>query len=81
VNLRPTSVPRSFLLAAALALAPCVLLRSQTPAAADRTVRLQEFEVTEPRTSAQTMAPTESRLEATQPQSIINLQTIQNSIA
>ncbi|NBW87736.1 MAG: hypothetical protein EBR23_13160, partial [Planctomycetia bacterium] len=27
------------------------------------------------------MAPTESRLEATQPQSIINLQTIQNSIA
>jgi len=44
-------------------------------------VRLQEFEVTEARTSALTMAPTESRLEATQPQSIINLQTIQNSIA
>ena len=48
---------------------------------ADRAVRLQEFEVTEARTSATTMAPTESRLEATQPESIINLQTIQNSIA
>lgn len=47
----------------------------------ERAIRLEEFEVTEPRTSAQTMAPTESRLEATQPQSIINLQTIQNSIA
>ncbi|MCX6955086.1 MAG: TonB-dependent receptor [Verrucomicrobia bacterium] len=44
-------------------------------------VRLQEVEVTEPRTSAQSMAPTDSRLEATQPESIINLQTIQNSIA
>ena len=50
-------------------------------APAERAIRLEEFEVTEPRTSAQTMAPTESRLEATQPQSIINLQTIQNSIA
>ena len=48
---------------------------------ADKAVRLQEFEVTEPRTSAQSMAPTESRLEATQPESIINLQTIQNQIA
>ncbi len=48
---------------------------------ADQTVRLQEFEVTEPRTSAQSMAPTEARLEATQPESIINLQTIQNQIA
>lgn len=44
-------------------------------------VRLQDFEVSESRTSAQTMAPTESRLEAVQPQSIINIQTIQNSIA
>ena len=48
---------------------------------ADKAVRLQEFEVTEPRTSAQSMAPTDSRLDATQPESIINLQTIQNSIA
>ena len=47
----------------------------------ERAVRLEEFEVSEPRTSAHTMAPTESRLDAVQPQSIINLQTIQNSIA
>jgi iron complex outermembrane receptor protein len=44
-------------------------------------VRLEDFEVSESRTSAQTMAPTESRLDAVQPQSIINVQTIQNSIA
>ncbi|SDS02687.1 TonB-dependent receptor [Opitutus sp. GAS368] len=43
-------------------------------------IRLEDLEVTAPRTSAQTMAPTESRLDAYQPQSIINLQTIQNSI-
>jgi iron complex outermembrane receptor protein len=48
---------------------------------AEKAVRLQEFEVTEPRTSAVSMAPTDSRLETTQPESIINLQTIQNSIA
>ena len=45
------------------------------------TVRLEDFEVSESRSSAQTMAPTESRLDAVQPQSIISLQTIQNSIA
>jgi hypothetical protein len=39
-----------------------------------KTIRLQEFEVSEPRTSAVNMAPTDSRLEATQPESIINLQ-------
>ena len=49
--------------------------------APEKTVRLEEFEVIEPRTSAQTMAPTESRLDVTQPESIISLQTIQNSIA
>jgi len=47
----------------------------------DPTVRLEDFEVTEPRVSAETMAPTESRLDALQPMSIINLQTIQNSVA
>ena len=43
-------------------------------------VRLEEFEVSEARTSAESMAPTTNRLEAIQPESIINLQTIQNSI-
>ncbi|MEN9637056.1 MAG: hypothetical protein RL077_5460 [Verrucomicrobiota bacterium] len=51
-----------------------------TEISSERAVRLEEFEVIEPRKSAQSMAPTESRLEATQPESIINLQTIQNSI-
>ncbi len=54
---------------------------SNTKAKADSIVRLEEFEVSEARTSAQTMAPTESRLDVTQPESIINLQTIQNSMA
>jgi iron complex outermembrane receptor protein len=47
----------------------------------EKIVRLEEFEVSEDRTSAVTMAPTESRLDVTQPESIINLQTIQNQIA
>jgi iron complex outermembrane receptor protein len=47
----------------------------------DSVVRLEEFEVSEARTSAQTMAPVESRLDVTQPESVINLQTIQNQIA
>ena len=50
--------------------------------AADRgVVRLEEIEVTEKRTSALTQAPTESRLEAMQPQSIVDVSTINNSIA
>ena len=56
-------------------------LRGAAPSDTGPTVRLVDFEVTESRSSAQTMAPTESRLEAVQPQSIISLQTIQNSIA
>lgn len=53
-------------------------------AAADdsaRIVRLQEFEVSEARTSAQSMAPTDSRLDVTQPESVISLQVIQNQMA
>ena len=47
----------------------------------EKAVRLEEIEVTEKRTSALTQAPTESRLEVTQPQSIIDISTITNSIA
>jgi iron complex outermembrane recepter protein len=54
---------------------------SERDPAKDQTIRLQEFEVNEARTSAISMAPTESSLDAVQPQSTINLQTIQNSIA
>ena len=46
-----------------------------------KVVRLEEIEVTEKRTSALTQAPTESRLDALQPQSIIDVSTINNSIA
>jgi iron complex outermembrane receptor protein len=67
------------LAALALVTLPLDLVADDSPQ--EKTIRLQEFEVSEPRTSAQSMAPTESRLEATQPESIINLQTIQNSIA
>jgi len=79
---------RQVIAAALLVAFSCAPLSAQRVAAglrektdADKAVRLQEFEVIEPRTSAQTMAPTESRLDAVQPESIINLQTIQNSIA
>ncbi len=50
-------------------------------AAGEQAVRLEEVEVSAPRTSALSMAPTESRLDVLQPESSINLQTIQNSIA
>lgn len=48
---------------------------------ANKAIRLEEIEVTEKRTSALTQAPTESRLEAMQPQSIVDVSTINNSIA
>ena len=80
--------PRFLFAAALLAAFVGAPLRAQTANtvkkssdAAAAIVRLQEFEVIEPRASAQTMAPTESRLDVTQPESIISLQTIQNSIA
>ena len=57
------------------------LRASDAPGGAGLLIRLEDFEVSEARSSAQTMAPTESRLEAVQPESIISLQTIQNSIA
>ncbi len=53
---------------------------AKTKSDSDKIIRLEEFEVFEPRTSAQSMAPTESRLDAVEPESVINLQTIQNSI-
>ena len=46
-----------------------------------KTVRLEEIEVTERRTSALTQAPTESSLDAVQPQSVIDISTISNSVA
>jgi iron complex outermembrane recepter protein len=45
-----------------------------------KTVRLEEIVVNADRTSAETMAPVESRLDAVQPQSSIGLQTIQNNL-
>ena len=81
-------------LAAALAWAP---LRAQSVAYApprssdtaaaktdkekDQAVRLEEFEVSEPRTSAQTTALTDSRLDTLNPQSVISLDYIANNVA
>lgn len=45
------------------------------------TLRLEDLEVTAPRHSALTQAPTESRLDATQPLSVINLDYISNQVA
>jgi iron complex outermembrane receptor protein len=81
---RPTAPLIGAGLTAALLVGASLIAQSipaAKPTSTDRILRLQEFEVTEARTSAATMAPTESRLVATQPESIISLQTIQNSIA
>jgi iron complex outermembrane recepter protein len=46
----------------------------------DQLVRLEEVEVSEPRTSALVSAPTDSKLDARQPQSILSLQYISNNV-
>jgi iron complex outermembrane receptor protein len=46
----------------------------------DDTVRLEEIEVSAPHTSALSAAPTDSRLDVTQPQSVIGIQFIANSV-
>jgi len=80
---------------AALCLFACATpaVRSQTaagnakPAASvtadeeHKIIRLEEIEVTEKRTSALSQAVTESRLDVVQPQSVIDISTITNSIA
>jgi len=86
VNIRPHHPrPRALLTLALLTVTASAFAQASSSrpgeTTAEKAVRLQEFEVTEPRTSAVSMAPTDSRLETTQPESIINLQTIQNSIA
>ncbi len=75
-------------LVALLALAAFAPLRAQNAAPAKETdknkdaiVRLQEIEVSEPRTSAISAAPTDSKLDALQPQSVINLDYIANNTA
>ena len=47
----------------------------------DQVLRLEDVEVTASQTSALTQAPTDSRLEARQPQSILTLQYISNNVA
>src|SRR5689334_15635138 len=75
------------LLAAFSSLVPFVDGQTIAPetnsAAADEKtfVRLEEIEVIDVRSSALTQAPTESRLDVVQPQSIIDISTITNSIA
>jgi len=44
-------------------------------------LRLEDLEVTAPRNSALTQAPTDSNLQARQPQSILTLQYISNNVA
>ena len=74
------AIPVTYSQGAAIAFAS-----SNSPNTADgskeKTVRLEEIEVTEKRTSALTQAPVESRLDTVQPQSIVEVSTINNSIA
>ncbi len=78
-------IPRAVLLSA-LAFASLHAQRADAPSRGERTeadkaVRLEEFEVSAPRTSALSAAPTDSRLEALQPQSTISLDYIANNVA
>ncbi len=74
---------------AAAALASASLLQAQVSptdkhtadAAAEKTVRLEEIEVTAPRTSAITAAPTDASLETFNPQSTISLEYIANNVS
>ncbi len=52
-----------------------------TETSSERALRLEEFEVSAPRTSAITAAPTDSRLDAMQPQSVLSLDYIANNVA
>ncbi len=45
------------------------------------TLRLEDLEVTAPRNSALTQAPTDSKLDARQPQSVLTLEYISNNVA
>jgi iron complex outermembrane receptor protein len=85
VNL-PAPKPFRILLLIAVAMAATMPARSAVDDGAadparDQVIRLQDVEVSAARTSAESMAPVSSRLDALQPQSSIGLQTIQNSIA
>ena len=46
-----------------------------------KTVRLEDLEVTAPRATAESQAPTSSKLDVRQPQSVISLQYIANNVA
>jgi iron complex outermembrane recepter protein len=54
---------------------------ADTPSATDKVVRLNEFDVVSRRTSAQTQAITEGKLDTVQPQSTISAQMIANTVA
>ncbi len=74
-------------MAAALAAATLCAADSRPPAGRvsdpdkEKTIRLEEIEVSAPRNSALVAAPTDSRLDVTQPQSVISLEFIANHIA
>ena len=60
------------------------VMRADDPvgtAAKEPTVRLEEFEVRENKSSALFQAPSDSRLDARQPQSVLSLQYISNNVA
>ncbi|MEI6464805.1 MAG: TonB-dependent receptor [Verrucomicrobiota bacterium] len=75
-----TKLPLLFL-TAGMALAGTPAPTAQSQGEVSKAIRLEEIEVTEKRTSALTQAPTESRLEAMQPQSVVDVSTINNAIA
>ncbi|MEI6106057.1 MAG: TonB-dependent receptor [Opitutae bacterium] len=87
MNLTPNRLVRSFhliALTAVLSLAP-LALHAAAGAAAENdgaaSVRLEDIEVRATRVSALTQAPTDSKLEALQPLSVISLDYIANQVA
>ena len=83
--LHPLRLSRAVLFAALsfgpLLAQPAARIARNDQTAADKAVRLEEFEVSAPRTSALSAAPTDSRLDALQPQSVISLDFIANNVA
>ncbi|MCX6944983.1 MAG: TonB-dependent receptor [Opitutales bacterium] len=70
-----------FPFAAAVSAAALLPWSAVIAADSDHVLRLEEFEVAASRSSALTAAPTDSRLEARQPQSVLSLQYLSNNVA
>ena len=73
--------PHTKLFLFALLNSAALLHADDTGAALGKTVRLEDLEVSAPRATAEAQAPTSSKLDVRQPQSVLSLQYIANNVA